>query len=84
MYFIRKEGYRMNILIFHSKSKKTIIDYLKETESIEEVAKILKPFRDRTVFIEIINELLNENSDLETENKKIKKDLKEKEEVELL
>jgi len=74
----------MNILLLFERNKNSITDELKKTESIEEVAMLLKPYRQRVVFIEIINELLNEISELEGENKKLIERLTTEKEVEIL
>ena len=77
----------MKIIVSVEKNEKTIIDALKKTESIEEVAYILKSFRCKGIFIEIINALLNELSETEVENKQLLnklKELKNNEEIELL
>lgn len=74
----------MKILVLLKKEKRTIIDQLKGTEDIEEVANVLKPFRQRSIFLEIIDELLNEISELEGEKKQLIARLIPEEEVEIL
>lgn len=74
----------MKILLLFERNKNSIIDELKKTESIEEVAMLLKPYRQRGVFIEIINKLLNEISELEGENRKLIERLNVEKEVEIL
>ena len=82
----RKE-WKMKIIVSVKKNEETIIDALKKTENIEEVAHILKSFKCRGILIEIINALLNELSETEVENKQLLnklKELKKEEEIELL
>ncbi len=77
----------MKIIVSVKKNEETIIDALKKTESIEEIAHILKSFKCRGIFIEIINALLNELSEVEIEKKQLLnklKELKNNEEIELL
>lgn len=66
---------------------KSLLDELKETDTFERVAEILKPFHNKSVFISLIDNLLNELSE-ETQERlnlelKLKK-IKEEKEIEIL
>lgn len=71
----------MKILFLVNKKEQpmTLLDELIKTESIEEVAELLSGIRNRTIFIHLINDLLNELSSVTQENKELIKQLKEKE-----
>lgn len=66
------------MIVCFKESGRTLIDELKEASTIEERAKILRPFHDRSVFINIISDLIDENNNL------IKKRKKEERELEVI
>ncbi len=62
---------------------KKIVQELKNTDDVKDVQKCLSQFHDRYLFLEIINYLLNELSDVEIELSIINRQLKREEEKEL-
>lgn len=80
----------MNVTIFEifkrnrNQDKKDLsielIEQLKETVDIDEVIKVLSGYNKRSLFIDIIDKLLDENVLLERKIKKIE----EKEELEII
>lgn len=62
---------------------KKIVQELKNTDDVKEVQKCLSQFHDRYLFLEIINYLLNELSDVEIELSIINRQLKKEKEKEL-
>ena len=74
----------MKILFVNNKKEpQTLMDELLKTDSLEEVINVLSGIRDRSTFIDIINELLNELSEERQERIHLERKLKEKE-VEVL
>lgn len=62
---------------------KKIVQELKNTDDVKDVQKCLSQFHDRYLFLEIINYLLNELSDVEIELSIINRQLKKEKEKEL-
>lgn len=71
------------LFVINKKEPQTLMDELLKTDSLEEVINVLSGIRDRSTFIDIINELLNELSEERQERIHLERKLKEKE-VEVL
>lgn len=71
------------LFIINKKEPQTLMDELLKTDSLEEVIEVLSGIRDRSTFVEIINELLNKLSEEKQERIHLERKLKEKE-VEIL
>lgn len=71
------------LFVINKKEPQTLMDELLKTDSLEEVIEVLSGIRDRSIFVEIINELLNKLSEEKQERIHLERKLKEKE-VEIL
>lgn len=71
------------LFVINKKEPQTLMDELLKTDSLEEVIEVLSGIRDRSTFVEIINELLNKLSEEKQERIHLERKLKEKE-VEIL
>lgn len=71
------------LFVINKKEQQTLMDELLKTDSLEEVIEVLSGIRDRSTFVEIINELLNKLSEEKQERIHLERKLKEKE-VEIL
>ena len=71
------------LFVINKKEPQTLMDELLKTDSLEEVINVLSGIRDRSTFIDIINELLNELSEERQERIHLERKLKEKD-VEVL
>lgn len=74
--------------IFLIENKELNLDKLMEkllrTDDIDEVISVMSGIRNRAVFVNVINKLLDMLSEEKQENKYLKNKLKEKKEVEIL
>ena len=66
---------KIKMIVCFSDSERTIIDELKDAKTLEERAKVLRPFHDRSVFINIISDLIDENQELNEIIKEKEKEL---------
>ncbi len=69
----------MNLIIIKKNTSRELADQLKQTKSIEEIASLLRFYRDKTVYLKIIDYLVQDIIELE---KKLKD--KNKKEIEIL
>lgn len=71
------------LFVINKKEPQTLMDELLKTDSLKEVIEVLSGIRDRSTFVEIINELLNKLSEEKQDRINLERKLKEKE-VEIL
>lgn len=71
------------LFVINKKEPQTLMDELLKTDSLEEVIEVLSGIRDRSTFVNIINELLNKLSEEKQDRINLERKLKEKE-VEVL
>lgn len=55
---------KIKMIVCFREPKRTLIDELRDAPTLEERAEILRPFHDRSVFINVISDLIDENKEL--------------------